>query len=490
MINLYDDQKEFVHKIRGAIREGHKSILGVASPAFGKTVVAGYIVSELIKKSNGTAWFLVHRKNLLRQTSSSFWEKKIAHGLMTSGKMRSPHAVQVGTIGTVFRRLEHLDAPSIMFIDEAHLARGRMFEKVILWALENGTIVIGLTGTPERLDGKPLGGVFQVMVESKSPKWLIEQGRLSDYDIFSTPSKPDLSSVKSGSGDYNVTSLEKAMNTSSITGDVISHWLRHAKDLRTVVYCANVKHAKDTAKQFNEAGIGAVSLDASSSESEVKDACMGLASGKYKVITNCELIIEGFDLSAQIGGADVTIESVVLLRPTKSIARYLQMVFRALRRKPTKAVILDHAGCARQHGMPCQDREWSLSGRAPSSRRKQEQEADINIQVCSNCFFTFLSGVKACPHCGAEVEFKERKIVTIEGELERLNREAIEEENKKHRRQEQGQARGIEELVLLGIRRNMKNPAAWAANVYASRQKRRPTSIEFQEASRIYRQAV
>lgn len=484
MINLYEDQQEFVDKLRYALREGYKSILGVASPAFGKTVVAGHIIAQARAKRNASAWFLVHRKNLLRQTSQSFWKAHIEHGLITSGKARSPLPIQVGTIGTVHSRMKDLTPPDILFIDEAHLSKGNMFSTVINWCKQADSIVIGLTGTPIRLDGKPLGDLYDTIVEAKSTAWLIEQGRLSDYDIFSTPIKPDLSGVKNQAGDYNIGQLAKAMNKPVLIGDAVSHWKTHAFGMRTVVYCCNVNHSIATTAAFNAAGIPAVHVDGNSTEAEIKAACEGMATGRYLILSCCELLIEGFDLSAQVG-KDVTLECCILLRPTQSLARYLQMIFRALRKKPKKAVILDHAGCAMKHGLPDDEREWSLDGKK-KGKRKSSNEPDIGIQECSNCRKVFRSGVHVCPHCGAAVEFKERKIEVQDGELIKIDRDMIVRE----RKIEQGQARSIEDLVMIGVRRGMKNPAGWAACVFAARSGRKPTREEYSRAKQALRSAA
>ena len=481
--NLFDDQAEFVENIRAALRKGHKSIIGVASPAFGKTVVAAHIIGEARKKSDATAWFLVHRKNLLRQTSKSFWSAHIEHGLITSGKTRSKMPVQVGTIGSVYSRRETLTPPSILFVDEAHLSKGNMFETVINWCREAGSIVIGLTGTPQRLDGKALGDVFDVMVEARSTAWLIEQGRLSDYIMYSSAISPDLDGIKKSGGDYNREQLAEVMDDGALVGDAVSHWKKYANGLRTVVYCVNVKHSKHTAIAFNESGIPAVHVDADTTEAELKEACEGIASGKYLVITNCELIIEGFDLSAQVG-KDITLECCILLRPTQSVARYLQMIFRALRKKDNPAIVLDHARCAAKHGLPDDDREWSLDGKKKRKRNASDDEPDVRIQACKHCFFIFKPGPDHCPNCKKPVDkMPPREIRQVDGELERIDVTAL----RKQAKQEQGAARDLVDLVKLGQRRGMKNPAAWAAHVHASRQSRKATPEDFANAKRAAR---
>lgn len=473
---LFDDQKEFVDKLREALRSGYKSILGVASPAFGKTVVAGHIIAQARAKSDASAWFLVHRKNLLRQTSKSFWQAKIQHGLLTSGRMRTIDPIQVGTIGTVFSRLKTLKPPTVLFVDEAHLAGGRMFETVIQWAREAGSIVIGLTGTPRRLDGKPLGQQFQVMVEAKPTAWLIEQGRLSRYRYYAAPHAPDLTGVKKQAGDYNRDQLAEAMGKRVITGDAIAHWKKYAAGMRTVIYCCNVKHSRHTAEAFTAAGIPTVHVDADTTDAELREACEGLASGKYLAMSNCELVIEGFDLSMQ-AGADVTLECCILLRPTESEARYLQMVFRALRRKPRPAIILDHAGCALRHGFPDDERVWSLDGQETKQRKKNDDE--VKAKQCSKCYFVFRPGPSNCPACGESLTGDARKIEVVDGDLVEVDIAAMRREQKR----EQGSARTLADLVALGMRRGQARPAEWAAFVYAARQGgRKPTAGEFKQA--------
>ena len=477
MIQLFEDQEELVIQLRQSLRAGNKSVLCVASPAFGKTVVAGHIIAAALSKG-GSAWFLVHRKNLLRQTSKSFWSAQIEHGLITGGRMRTSSAVQVGTIGTVFSRIDNLTAPKILFVDEAHLARGNMFETVIKWALSKGSIVIGLTGTPERLDGKALGDIFEDMVEARSTQWLIDQGRLSDYEMYTTQVQPDLSHLKKSDGDYNREQLAEVMDSRKIVGDTVSHWKKLANGKITVCYCVNVKHSKHTAEYFNQNGVPAVHVDAETTEAELRDACEGLASGKYLVLCNCELVIEGFDLSAQVG-KDITIECCILLRPTQSKARYLQMVFRALRRKDYPAIILDHAGCAQRHGLPDDIQEWSLEGKEKG--KKKAAADDVKIKQCGNCYAVFRPGPQACPHCGAPVAGQQRELEVVEGELQKVDKLAI----RKEQNREQGSARTLDDLVALGLRRGMAKADAWAAITLAARQGRKATTAEYEQARAI-----
>lgn len=485
---LYEDQEEFVHNLRLALQNGNRAVLGVASPAFGKTVVAAHITEQVRNKNpDSSVWFVVHRKNLLRQTDKSFWSAKIEHGLITSGKRQSKLPIQIGTIGTVHSRMNNLSPPKVMFVDEAHLSRGRMFSTVIKWVLNSGGIVIGLTGTPCRLDGKPLGDLFECLIEAKSTGWLIEQGRLSDYSAYTSAVQPDLTNVKKTGGDYNTKELAGAMRNISIVGDTVAHWKKHANGMRTVAYCVNVEHSKSTCEAFNAAGIPSAHVDASTTEQELKQICEDLADRKVLVLFNCELVIEGFDLSAQVG-RDVTLECCILLRPTQSVARYLQMVFRALRRKPQEAVILDHAGCIVKHGLPCALREWSLTGKETGKRKKKDDdEPDVNIQQCKKCYAVFPPTNKdKCPKCGAPIERQSINVQVADVQLEKIDKAAVEAE-RKNARKEQGMAKGLIDLVSLGVRRKLKKPAQWAAITHCARQGRKPTGEDFEEAKKILR---
>lgn len=479
---LFEDQEEFVTGLRRSLSKGNRSILGVASPAFGKTVVAGYITQSASDKGKAV-WFLVHRKNLLRQTSKSFWGAGIQHGLITSGKSRSRLPVQVGTIGTVYARMnkQELEPPAILFIDEAHLSQGNMFSTVIKWCIDSGTIVIGLTGTPQRLDGKSLGDLFQDMIEARSTSWLIQQGRLSDYEIYTTNVQPDLSNVRKSGGDLNREDLAEVMAEKAIVGDAVSHYQRYANGLRAVCYCVNVKHSKLTAQAFNDAGIPAVHVDADTTEKELKDACEGLADRRYLVLCNCELVIEGFDLSSQIG-RDITLEACILLRPTESLARYLQMVFRALRKKPNPAIILDHAGCAIKHGLPDDDRQWSLAGADKKSRKKKkdDDEETAAVQWCKACYRVFRVGPDRCPECGAVIEKQERKIKHIEGELQKIDPEEL--RRQREARIERARANDLESLVATGMKPKQ------AQHVLAARAEKNSLRNELADLVKQYRQ--
>ena len=126
-------------------------------------------------------------------------------------------------------------------------------------------------------------------------------------------------------------------------------------------------------------------------------------------------------------------------------------------------------------------REWSLLGK-PKGKRKQTDEPDANVQQCGACYAVFLPGPDKCPYCGKVIEKKIRKIQQTDGELEKIDIEAV----RKEARKEQGQARTLQDLVALGMRRGMAKASQWAAITAAARAGRKPTPADFNEARRIY----
>lgn len=438
----------------------------------GKTLISCFMMQQA-RKRGLTSWFVVHQRELLNQTSKSLWANKLDHGLIISGKTRTPHPVQLASVMTLKNRIGRVKAPDLIIVDESHRALANSYTKIIE-AYPNAH-VIGLTATPERTDGRGLGALFQEIIPGPSITYLIDQGYLCDYEIYGVPVNINTTGVKIRGGDFDAKQLEIAANTKTITGDAVSHYKKFAAGVPTVVMCVSIKHADDVAQAYRDAGIRAIALhSASKNRDQVLD---DFEAGKYDVITSVSLLIEGADVP-KIG-------CVQWLRPTMSRIVYMQGNGRGLRPHPNKnkLLILDHVGNFMRFGMPDEIVEWSLNDNR--KKRKARDTDDISVQVCANCYFTFRSGVRVCPHCNHEVEYKPRKIEVIEGELERIERAAI---DARQRKIEQGMARGLTDLINIGIRRKMKNPAGWAVNLICSREKRKPTAIDWTQAKKIQRE--
>lgn len=473
MIQLYPDQQQFVADLRQAFTK-HQSVLGVAATGFGKTITSAFIANSAAAKGN-TVWFTVHRRNLLDQTSKSFYECGIEHGQVAAGRRQSRQPIQIASIQTLIRRLDNLSPPNLLVVDEAHLAASATQRDVINWCRAKGARVLGNSGSPHRLDGRPLGDLFDHMVEGAPIKWLIDKGRLSEYELYCPGTIPDVSKLRT------TKQADELMSRSIIVGDAISEWVRNAAGMRTLCYCVSIKHSKLVCEAFRQAGIPAAHFDGTTKDKDRRRIIDDLADGNIKVLTNCELATTGFDLSSQVG-REVPIECIILLRPTQSLALYLQMVGRGLRRKSRPAVILDHAGCSigkRGHGLPCEKRDWSLFADAPVPEDTSTRGV-AQIRQCGKCYRVLRVG-STCPNqdpdCplatdnGRVPEMIEGQLGKVDLTQARINAEI----ERKRKKAEQSQCKTFEDLFALGVKRGYKHPGYWARQVLSHRQgKRQP----------------
>lgn len=465
---LRDYQEDLISRARKSVVKNRRIILQAATGA-GKTVIASEIIKTAMERGN--VFFLVHQDELLKQTSESFWRAKIPHGLCVSGRVKSPHPVQLASIMTLKNRLKDYKKPSVIIIDEAHRSVAKTYQDIVNhWS---DAFVIGLTATPQRTDGRGLGEVFSDIIKGPSIRYLIATGALCDYELYGVPQQIQLGGVRTTAGDFNKGDLEKEAMKPQVTGDAVEHYKKMAYGKPCVVMCATIKHAEAVAKEYRESGIPAEAIHGFSSDR--KGALKRFESGELMVLCSVQLLIEGVDIP-QVG-------CVQWLRPTKSLVIWMQGNGRGLRPHPSKdkLIILDHVGNYARHGLPCMDRDWSLEGDKRQGRKQADPDA-LGVQTCKECFFTFQSGGHECPHCGHAVEFKERKIEVVDGELQKIEAAAAVERERKERRQEQGRARDLEELVQAGKNRGMKRPDAWAANVYAARQKRKANAADYARA--------
>lgn len=453
MITLRHYQQRAINEAREAYRSC-RSVLFQLPTGGGKTVTASTVVQGAAVKRNAV-WWLTHRRELATQASNTFHQLGIPHGLVAAGHVSDPTAlVQVASIQTIVRRMRKLPEPKLMVFDEAHHIGAKSWAS--LFEAFPAAKVLGLTATPWRLDGQGLGNWFEAMVEGPTTRELIDEGSLCEFRLFA-PSRPDLSGVKTAAGDYQRGALAKAMDRPTIVGDAISHYRKLCPGKRAVVFAAGVEASKNIVVQFNAVGIPAEHVDGSMDTASRDRAVERFRRGEVLILSNADLFGEGFDVPA--------IEAVILLRPTKSLSLYLQQVGRALRPMHGKkeAIILDHAGNSIQHGLPDDEREWSLEDR---EKRKRAEPLDSPVRQCEECFFVYRPA-PCCPQCGHAPEVVAREIEQVEGTLEEVKRAT-----QFQRKREQGQANSLEALIELGRQRGYKNPRFWAQKVWSSRQAR------------------
>lgn len=466
MLSLRDYQLEAVNNLRNSYAAGNRAPLFVLPTGGGKTVVFSYIASNASARGK-RALILVHRIELIRQTSAALAKNGVWHGMINPKFTPDPLApVQIASVQTLARRLNKLRLDyDLIVIDEAHHATAGTW-RTIIEAMPKAWI-LGVTATPIRGDGNGLGveagGIFDDLVEGPQVSQLIAGGYLVKPVIYAPTEQLDLSGIRMRMGDYDAHELAERMDKPSITGNAVEHYRRLADGLPAVAFCVSVKHAQHVAEQFKAAGYRAAFVDGQAEDDERKRILNGLGNGSIQIVTSCDLISEGTDIPA-IGVA-------ILLRPTQSTGLYIQQVGRALRPCAGKdrAIILDHVGNVLRHGLPDDVREWSLDGLSRRKKKKKDDELPpLRILQCKQCYAVH-EPAPVCPHCGYVYELKASAPREVEGELKELTEQQA-AMIRKQKRQEVGKAKSLEALQKIEQERGYK--PGWAWHVWREREKK------------------
>lgn len=457
---LRDYQLEILRKTSALMRQGVRRILIQLPTGGGKTVLAGQAL--LCATNLGfRAHFDVHRRELIKQTSSSFLAQGLPHSFIAARRDFEPQALlHLASVQTLANRLDIVLPPDLIVVDEAHHATAATWAEPL--AAYPEAFIIGLTATPERLDGRGLNEHFDAMVVGPSPAELIARGYLSPYEYFA-PSIPDMTGVPTQAGDFVRSAAAAVVDRPHLVGDIVDHYLRLAPGEQGIVFAINREHSRNIAEAFKAHGVPAMHVDGAMGDKERDFFDDAFRCGDVRVGVNVGLFSEGYDVP--------NIGYVGMGAPTKSLVKHLQDCGRGLRMSAgkTRAVLCDHAGNAvtRQLGLPDDDREWSLEGRA---KRQAAAAADAvpGVRQCKRCFRVSPSTVRSCPGCGVDFPVQERKIEIKDGQLSKLERDALRKAaTRLRKKEERGKSRG--ELIDLAKSRGYEHPERWADHRIAAR---------------------
>lgn len=440
-------QEQLVGDIRNALRS-HRSVCLQSPTGSGKTVLISHMIAEARSRGLGS-WLTCHRKELVEQLSGALWAMGVPHGIIAPGHRQTKEPVQVASIQTLVRRLDRLCPPNMLVLDEAHHATATTWKRVVEHCSRSW--IVGLTATPARTDGTGLDDIFDALVPGPTVDWLIEQGYLAPYRMYAPTQAIDLSGIHSRGGDWVRSELEAALDRSRIVGDAVEHYQRFVAPGTCLVYCVSRHHARNVEQAYRAAGVEAVYCAGDTPKPERDSIVSGLRRGSPPVVVSVDLFGEGLDCPG--------LNAVQMLRPTQSLGLYLQQVGRALRPEEGKdaAIILDHVHNSLRHGLPDDEREWTLEGR--KRRRGSTGEAPIALLNCPECFCVFRRAAGECPNCGWQATVQPREIEEVDGELREIDQTTI----RRQRAWEEQQAykEGFEGLVRLAVARGYK--FGWAA---------------------------
>lgn len=514
MIHLRNYQDWAVNGIRSAFARLIAAVLLVIPTGGGKTVIFTFIAHAMAQRKK-RALILVHRVELLRQTSSALSKFGVEHGMINPQYTPNfDNFVQVASVQTIIKRLNYFVSinwiPDVIVVDEAHHATAGSWRDTINFFkdINPDLKVLGVTATPVRTDGQGLGtehdGMFDEIVMGPSVKWLMDEGYLVRAKVLSPPKKYQ-SPKKRGRGDYNKNDLSALVNKPTITGDVVSHYEQVAKGKPAIVFCTTVEHTETVAAEFRARGYKFYAIDGKTDDDVRARILNGLIDGSVEGVVSCDLINEGTDVPAAV--------VAILLRETQSLGLHLQQIGRVLRPvyapgydlstregrlaaiaasdKPC-AFVLDHVGNVGSwidgefivnHGLPDEEHEWTLDGETKSKRGKMAQEETVKIQYCLVCFAAH-EPASVCPECGHVHVIKDRTPKQTEGELQEIT--AAVAAKRQAEKMEEGQAQTYEDFVEIGKARGHR--PGWAGIRWAIKKKQieeRERKAAEKEAARI-----
>ncbi|MGE0551747.1 MAG: DEAD/DEAH box helicase [Kofleriaceae bacterium] len=338
-------QRSAVEGVLAAFRAGHRSTLLVLATGTGKTVVFAEVARRGVERGRRVL-VLAHRTELITQAAEKLANAGV-EAQVDQGERRASEAPCVVASVQTLRgpRLERWarDAFDLVVVDEAHHATAASYRAV----LERFTSakVLGVTATPDRLDGHGMGEVFESVAYRYELRQAIRDGWLAPIRARRVAvDGVDLATVHTRAGDLDRSELAAIMAHEEALHGVAVPLLELAGSRPTILFGVDVAHAKALAGVLNRYVPGAaMAVDGGASAAERADVLASFRSGEFRFLVNCALLVEGYD--------EPSIACVAVARPTKSRALYAQMVGRGTRLAPGKedCLVLDFTGQAGRH---------------------------------------------------------------------------------------------------------------------------------------------
>lgn len=354
-------QESALHDVGQHFNEGSRAVCLVMPTGAGKTrtgvswLTGDSGIQNAPRRHSDAGLWVVHRLELMEQAVEQLsrilpGEVALIRGGTNTGALlgRQPRAY-VTTVQTLLASGERPDVRRIV-LDEAHHFVADEWSQLL--AAYPDARVVGLTATPERGDGRPLGDIFQQLVVGARYPELVADGHLVRCRAFAPPQAVD----------------------GGIANDPVAMYLKHGEESQGFLFSGTIASAETWAERFTEAGIPAAAVHQRLSARVRRQTLEDFKAGRIRILTNVYVLTEGVDVPAA--------RVCILARAVPHVGNYLQMAGRVLRPAPGKddAILIDLCGSVLEHGLPTEDRDYALDGRA------------IRRTVAS---------VRQCPQCGA-----------------------------------------------------------------------------------------
>jgi superfamily II DNA or RNA helicase len=378
---LRDYQIELTNRVRAQVARGKRIIVAQATTGAGKTVWAADLARQAYQKGKFVL-FLVHRRRLVNQISSTLVDFQVPHGILMRGERASVESVQVASRDTLLSRCVRnqwvgMPGADVVIVDEAHHAADPQGEYRRILAQYPRAVIILLSATPVGPDGRGLGPWAQAIECAAPTAELIRQGYLVPVKCYAPERRRKGKKFLRG-----------------IAGDLVESWKQYAEGRPTVLFCSRVQHSLDAVAAFQAQGITAAHIDADTPDAERDRIFAEVAAGRITVLANVGIVGEGVDVP-ELGCCQLFCE-------VNGRVKFLQACGRIMRPSPGKSygILIDHSGAVFRHGFPDEDTAWTLEGNVDAEFKARHDRGETERAFyCKHCELAY-HGTEFCPQCG------------------------------------------------------------------------------------------
>lgn len=361
-------QTAALESVLAHFRTGNRAVLVVSPTGSGKTAMGSMLVARhLSKLAEGSAVWLVHRQELIRQAAKTLR----SFGLRVGTPGDDPGApVQVCMAQTLTRR-RTIPYGTLVIVDEAHhYSDANGWTDIVKAYLDANAYIVGFTATPARHDDQALHGFKKLVVAAQ-----ISELQAAGHLVPLTWRGPD-----------------RCLAKNQLASRPVDAYLQHARGRQAVVFAPHVKAAREYMADFHALGVGCDIVTGDMPDDERASVIGWFDAGNLDVLCNVNVLTEGWD--------SPNASCCIVARRCGSQALWIQMTGRVLRPAPGKkdALLLDLCGMAHVLGRPDDRREYALTGAGI-----RLVKAPTKDRLCKACGYP-LGDATICPDCGREPE--------------------------------------------------------------------------------------
>lgn len=367
------------HAIKNNYDKGITKQLVVAATGVGKRMMALNLMKHFPR-----ALFIAHREELIMQAFNEiekYWPMQA--GIIKGTRFEIDKPIVVASVQTLYNRLDKINPTTfpLVIVDEAHHYVSRTYLEAIRHF--EPKLLTAWTATPKRLDGLSLSNLVQEIVFEYGIEDGIDDGFLAPIEAFQIRTPTDISTVKRTAGDFNQKQLSEKVDSELRNNLIVKKYEEYTPGRQAIAYCVTMDHAYNLRRHFVDAGISCETI-----VSDIKrcpnraDIVADFQKGKIQVLTNVNILTEGFDYE--------DVGAVLMARPTQSETLYVQSIGRGTRIKSdafqekfgtNKLTILDFVD---NTGKLTLVNAWELERQKPIKDRKflpEEHKKKLLLEV-------------------------------------------------------------------------------------------------------------